>query len=120
MAVTDHLPSAPSGKNLYWLLFAMFVIGVLGIAMASIGIQFYQKCKDKVALDKTNWQWLIWMLAGFCAIVFFIIIYAIIVVRKNRSFNKQPSCSSFENVTTCFTQDPRCKWSASTNTCGPS
>jgi uncharacterized membrane protein len=106
MAVTDHLPSAPSGKNLYWLLFAMFVIGVLGIAMASIGIQFYQKCKDKVALDKTNWQWLIWMLAGFCAIVFFIIIYAIIVVRKTRknfSLSKEGDGGSVE-VTDYHTQ----------------
>lgn len=45
------------------------VIGVLGIAMAATGIQFYKKCEKGQPLNKTNYQWLTWMLVGFCIIV---------------------------------------------------
>ena len=55
------------------LIVGFIIIGVLGIAMASIGIQFYRKCKNRQQLNKTNYQWLIGMLVGFCLIVVFAI-----------------------------------------------
>ncbi len=58
------------------LLIFLVIVGVLGIAMASIGIQFYRKCKDEdVSLNETNYQWLIWMLSLFCVMVFGILVY---------------------------------------------
>ena len=66
----------PMELNVVLLIF-LVIVGVLGIAMASIGIQFYRKCKDEdVSLNETNYQWLIWMLTLLCVMVFGILVYA--------------------------------------------
>ncbi len=51
------------------LIIGLIIIGVLGIAMASIGIQFYNKCGKNQKLNKTNYQWLEVMLLIFCVMV---------------------------------------------------
>ena len=67
------------------LLIFLVIVGVLGIAMASIGIQFYRKCKDEdVSLSETNYQWLIWMLSFLCIMVFGILVYTGINKYKGR------------------------------------
>ena len=66
------------------LIVGLIVIGVLGIAMASVGIQFYRKCEKGQQLNKTNYQWLIGMLVGFCLIVVFALGSGAVTARNKR------------------------------------
>ena len=48
----------------------LLTIGTIGIAMASIGINFYNKCKKTThKLSKGNKTFLIWMLVVFILII---------------------------------------------------
>ena len=50
-------------------IIGILVIGILGIAMASIGIEFYKKSQKRQSLSKRNYDWLVLMLVGFCIMV---------------------------------------------------
>jgi len=68
------------GKGL--IIGLVIVIGVLGIAMASVGIQFYKKCGKNQKLNETNYQWLTWMLIAFCVMVIGAILLGIRAARN--------------------------------------
>ena len=53
----------------------MVFIGVIGIAMAAIGIEFYNKDEDKKDLPKSNMTFLIILLSVFCILTLSILIY---------------------------------------------
>ena len=50
-------------------IIGILVIGILGIAMASIGIEFYKKSQKRQSLSKRNYDYLVWMLVAFCIMV---------------------------------------------------
>ena len=58
-------------------IIGLIVLSVLGIAMASIGIEFYKKNEKRQSLSKKNYDWLQYMLVAFCIIVIvsFIVLY---------------------------------------------
>ena len=64
------------------LIIGLIIIGVLGIAMASVGIQFYLKCGKNQKLNETNYQWLTWMLIAFCVMVIGAILLGIRAARN--------------------------------------
>jgi hypothetical protein len=58
-------------------IIGILVLSVLGIAMASIGIEFYKKNEKRQSLSKRNYDWLQYMLVAFCimVVVSFIMMY---------------------------------------------
>ena len=58
-------------------IIGILVLSVLGIAMASIGIEFYKKSQKRQSLSKRNYDYLVWMLVGFCimVVISFIMMY---------------------------------------------
>ena len=50
-------------------IIGILVLSVLGIAMASIGIEFYKKNEKRQSLSKRNYDWLQYMLVAFCIMV---------------------------------------------------
>ena len=51
------------------LFIIVAIVGILGIIMASIGINFYNKCKRKEALPKANMTILIILLVAFILLI---------------------------------------------------
>ena len=45
------------------------IVGIVGIVMASIGINFYNKCKKGSDLPSTNKNILIFLLVGFILLI---------------------------------------------------
>jgi len=45
------------------------IVGIVGIVMASIGINFYNKCKRGSELPKGNMTLLIWLLVAFILLI---------------------------------------------------
>ena len=45
------------------------IVGIVGIVMASIGINFYNKCKNGTPLPKSNRDLLIFLLVGFILLI---------------------------------------------------
>ncbi len=80
-----------------WVILLVSVsIAIMGITMGSIGINFYKKCERRQTLNKRDFDGVIVMLTGFCVILLFVFVYAIILWRVHKTQDKGPSSEGIE------------------------
>ncbi len=64
-------------------IIGILILSVLGVAMTWIGIEFYDKCKKRQSLRKTNYQWLVYMRYGFAIFIVVAVVMGIFEYRKS-------------------------------------
>lgn len=84
LPLTAHI-----GQSIKWngfdktTLTMLVFIGVIGIAMAAIGIEFYNKDEDRKDLPKSNMTFLIILISVFTLLTFIALIYGVIALKED-------------------------------------